>query len=122
MNPTVRDELQPVLRFAKELPPEQLPRLLGEIEEVRCTALARMAVNISTSCSDRDELLAVEEASRRLGVSKDYLYRHSDEFPFTRRMGRKLLFSRIGIERHIAQRAPLNTRQLRVTFQHGKTI
>ena len=34
----MRDELQFVLRAARELPAEQLPRLLGELEEVRCTA------------------------------------------------------------------------------------
>ena len=114
----MRDELQFVLRIARELPPEQLPRLLGELEEIRCTALSRIAMPISPQSSDSDELLSVEEASRRLSVSKDYLYRHSEEFTFTRRMGRKLLFSRIGIERHIAQRAPLKTGQCRVTLQH----
>jgi excisionase family DNA binding protein len=113
----VRDELQIALRIARELPPEQLPRLLGELEEIKCTALARIALPISQASSESDELLAIEEASRRLSVSKDYLYRHSGEFIFTRRMGRKLLFSRIGIERHIAQRAPLNTRQRRATLQ-----
>ena len=65
-----------------------------------------------------DELLDIESASRRLGVSKDYLYRHSEEFPFTRRIGRKLLFSRTGIERHITQSAPLNSRQRRATLSH----
>lgn len=115
---TVRDELQFVLRTARELPPEQLPKLLGELEEIRCTALARIALPMSPQSSDPDELLSVEEASRRLSVSKDYLYRHSEEFTFTRRMGRKLLFSRIGIERHIAQRAPLNTRRRSVTLLH----
>lgn len=114
----MRDELQFLLRIARELPSEQLPRLLGEIEEVRCTALARIALHNSPPSSDTDELLDVEEASRRLSVSKDYLYRHSEEFPFTRRMGRKLLFSRIGIDKHIAQRAPLNTRRYSGTLQH----
>lgn len=117
MIPTVRDELHFVLRAARELPVEQLPRLLGELEECRCTAMARMTVPAPVQAQP-DELLDVEEAARRLGLSKDYLYRHSGDFPFTRRIGRELLFSRIGTERHIAQRAPLNTRQRRVTLQH----
>ena len=117
MIPTVRDELHFVLRAARELPVEQLPRLLGELEECRCTAMARMTVPAPVQAQP-DELLDVEEAARRLGLSKDYLYRHSGDFPFTRRMGRKLLFSRVGIERHIAQGAPLKTRQGRATLQH----
>ena len=108
----MRDELQPVLRIARELPPEHLPRLLGEIEEIRCTALARLSAPAQPTGSD--ELLSIEEAGRRLGVSKDYLYRHGNEFPFTRRMGRKLLFSSLGIERHIRQQDGLTARQQRV--------
>lgn len=61
--------------------------------------------------SGADELLSVEEASRRLGVSKDYLYRHGSDFPFTRRIGRKLLFSSLGIEKYIKQQNSLTARR-----------
>jgi excisionase family DNA binding protein len=107
----VRDELQFALRAARDLPAEELPRLLGEIEEVRCTAMARLATPAPVQSAGSDELLSVEEASRRLGVSKDYLYRHGSEFPFTRRMGRKLLFSSLGIEKHIKQQDVLTARR-----------
>lgn len=43
MIPTVRDELHFVLRAARELPVEQLPRLLGELEECRCTTKVYVA-------------------------------------------------------------------------------
>jgi hypothetical protein len=105
----MRDELQFVLRYARELPPEELPKLLGEIEEVRCTAMARLTAPVQPSGAD--ELLSVTEASRRLGVSKDYLYRHGSDFPFTRRIGRKLLFSSIGIDRQIKQQSSLTARR-----------
>jgi hypothetical protein len=105
----MRDELQFVLRYARELPAEELPKLLGEIEEVRCTAMARLTAPIQPSGAD--ELLSVAEASRRLGVSKDYLYRHGSDFPFTRRIGRKLLFSSLGIDRHIKQQSSLTARR-----------
>jgi hypothetical protein len=105
----MRDELQFVLRYARELPAEELPRLLGEIEEVRCTAMARLTAPVQPSGAD--ELLSVAEASRRLGVSKDYLYRHGSDFPFTRRIGRKLLFSNLGIDRHIKQQSSLTARR-----------
>ena len=107
----MRDELQFVLRAARELPADELPRLLGEIEEVRCTAMARLAAPAPAQSAGADELLSVEEASRRLGVSKDYLYRHGGDFPFTRRMGRKLLFSSLGIEKHIRQQGSLTARR-----------
>ena len=75
----MRSELQTALMAAQELPEDELPRLLGELEEIRCTA------------------------TLRLGVSQDYLYRHHRDFPFTRRIGRRLLFSALGIEKYIRQ-------------------
>ena len=90
----MRDALEPVIALAKDLPREELPRLLGDLEEDRTTALARLtalAVQVGP-----DELLDVEQASKRLGVSKDYLYRAHGRLPFTRRQGRKLLFSSSG--------------------------
>lgn len=105
----MRDEFQIVLRAARELPVEQLPRLLGELEEVRCTAMARLTMPAPAQAQS-DELLDVEEGARRLGLSKDYLYRHHSSFPFTRRVGRKLLFSARGIDKHIRQHGPLDSK------------
>jgi hypothetical protein len=44
----------------------------------------------------------VEEAADRLGISTDYLYRHADDFPFTRRLGGRLLFSSTSMDHFIA--------------------
>jgi hypothetical protein len=63
--------------------------------------MARLIAPAPAQPAGADELLPIEEASRRMGVSKDYLYRHGAELPFTRRVGRKLLFSSLGIERYI---------------------
>ena len=106
----MREELQNVLRAVRELPVEQLPRLLGDLEEIRVTAMARLTSPAPTQAQRADELLVVTEAARRLGLSKDYLYRHSHEFPFTRRVGRKLLFSALGIEKQIKQLCPLDSK------------
>jgi len=95
------EELQHVLQSVREMPPEQLPRVLGELEEVRWAAMTRLSGPRQAPQTEPDTLLAVGEASRRLGVSKDYLYRHREDFPFTRRMGRKLLFSGHGIETYL---------------------
>jgi predicted DNA-binding transcriptional regulator AlpA len=96
----MRNELQTVMMAARELPAGELPRLLGELEEIRCTAMARLTAPAPAQ-SQADELLSAAEAARRLGISQDYLYRHHRDFPFTRRVGRRLLFSALGIEKHI---------------------
>ena len=98
----MRRELESVLAAAQILPVEELPRLLGDLEEVRTTALARLTA--PPRQTEPDELLDIREASRRLGVSTDYLYRHHRKFPFTRRVGRKVLFSSLGIGQYLRQR------------------
>lgn len=53
-----------------------------------------------------DTLLNVAEASERLGMSTDWLYRHAKELPFTKRIGpRQLRFSEAGIEKYIKNRS-----------------
>jgi hypothetical protein len=95
----MRQELQPILNQARTLAPEDLPELLGDLEVVRATALARLTAPATIATSD--ELLEVPEASRRLGVSPDYLYHHHARLPFTRRVGRKLLFSSAGLASYL---------------------
>jgi hypothetical protein len=48
-----------------------------------------------------DELLPAKVAAPRLGVTEDYMYKNARKLPFTRRMGRKLLFSANGIDAYI---------------------
>jgi excisionase family DNA binding protein len=98
-HPAMQSELQFVLLAVTEMPIGELPRLLGQIEEIRVTAMARLTAPAPSP--QADELLDVDEAARRLGLSKDYLYRNHASFPFTRRIGRRLLFSRIEIEKYI---------------------
>ncbi len=95
----MRNELQSALHLAGSLPADELPRLLGELEEVRTTALARLSTPATPA--QPDQLLDIEQAAVKLSCSRDYLYRHSSEFPFTRRLGRKVLFSSVGIEDHL---------------------
>ena len=97
----MRAELQHILTAAKELPAEDLPHLLGELEEIRCTAWARINGPAVQPASNR--LLSIDEAAVKLGVSKDYLYRHHSEFPFTRRIGRALKFAQNGIEKYLSR-------------------
>jgi len=94
----MRQELQGALDAARQISREELPRLLGELEEIRFTAIARLTP--APSIVPPDELLDVDQAASRLSMSKDYLYRHHSQFPFTRHLGRSVRFSARGIEEY----------------------
>ena len=106
----MRRELESALIAARTLLQEELPRLLGELEEIRATALARLA-SPEQEPQLPESLLDVDEAATRLGVSPHYLYRNHRRFPFTRRMGRSLRFSSNGIEQYIRRANVLTPRR-----------
>jgi excisionase family DNA binding protein len=86
---------------------DELPALIGRLEAAKAAAWARLTVQTLPSRNDRpdaDRNLSVEQAAHRLGVSKDYLYRHAERFPFTLRIGRRLLFSARGLDKWTAQK------------------
>ncbi len=99
----MRSELQSALHLAETSSPEEIPALLGELEQIRVTALARLAAPAAMVVRPSDELLNVHAAAKRLGVSRDYLYRHHSEFPFVRKIPhcRKLLFSSSGLDKFL---------------------
>ena len=111
----MRQELQVVLRAVREVSPEDLPALLGELEQIRYTAIARLGEPTLPALREPGRLLPVEEAAHRLSISTDYLYRHADDYPFTRRIGGRLLFSSIGLDQFIASdsRAESHRKQAR---------
>ena len=95
--------------LASQLSFEVVEALLGKNAVVQSVLVSRLlalrAQPIQAAHSaDGDRLLDVEEASRKLGKSKDYLYRHASDYPFTVRDGRSLRFSDQGIEKFIRQR------------------
>jgi excisionase family DNA binding protein len=87
----------------EELSREAIPQLRGELAQLDTLLLARLLAPGQPQTPE-DQLLSVEETAVRLGCSQDYLYRHHKTLPFTRRVGRKLLFSAKGIEQHISQK------------------
>jgi excisionase family DNA binding protein len=99
----MRSELQTVLDSLPTIHREQLPELLGELEVIRAAAMLRLST-VGAGPATHDELLGIEAAAERLGVSTDYLYRNSKTLPFTRRMGRKLLFSSVGIDAYLKKK------------------
>ena len=87
---------------ARDLPASELPDFIGQLESIKAIAWARL-MSPTSATQEHDELLSTGVAAERLGVSKDFLYRHHRGYPSSRRQGRKLLFSALGIEKHIRQ-------------------
>ena len=95
--------------LAIHLPFDVVEALLGKNAIVQSALVSRLlALRANPSQAepsrDSDRLLDVEAAARKLGKSKDYLYRHAGNYPFTVRDGHSLRFSEQGIEKFIRQR------------------
>ena len=90
------------------IPSEAVPALRGKLAELDTLLMMRATMAQSNghgqAHAEGDRLLTAEEAARKLGKSKDALYRHADKYPFTVRDGRSLRFSEQGIEKFIRQR------------------
>jgi len=108
-------ELQAVLEVARSLAPEELPRLLGELETVRAVAWSRLTAP-AVAPKGADELLDIDAAATSLGISRSYLYRHHSQFPFSRRVGRSLRFSALGIQSYIEGAGVLTLRRRLATL------
>jgi excisionase family DNA binding protein len=104
--PTLADLVQRSCSV-EAVPREAVPSMLGELEQVKAelwTRLTVASVGQAEPAGSADGLLTAREAASILNLSEDYLYRNSAKLPFTVRLGRKVLFSRAGIERYIRQR------------------
>jgi predicted DNA-binding transcriptional regulator AlpA len=86
--------------------PEDLPALAGQLREAELLVELRLrsaAAPASSNGNGADENLSADEASRRLGVSVDWLYKTT--LPFKVRIGRRVVFSARGLERWNRSRA-----------------
>ena len=95
----MRKELVAALDAAKNLPLADLPALAGDLELIRVTFLARLA---APPLEREDKLIGIKQAAKRLGRSRDYLYR-AKNLPFRRQnvVGGKLLFSSAGLDAYL---------------------
>ena len=88
--------------------PNNTPTLLGEalLEAIRQAVREEIRAVLSMNGHHGgDHLLDAEEASKMLCVSEDWLYRHSNKLPFTRKLAPKMLrFSYQGIQKYLAMR------------------
>lgn len=113
----MKGELQAALDIARSLPADELPRFLGELETVRAVAWSRLSSPPAPASNGAaDELLDVDAAAARLGISSSYLYRHHSQFPFSRRVGRTLRFSAFGIQSYIQCSGALTPRRRLATL------
>ena len=99
----MRGELETALTAARTLPAEELPSLIGALEEVKATALVRLTAPVIQPQAP-DSWLDIEEASSLMNMSKSYLYRNAEKFSFVRREGRALRFSAAGIQQYLSGR------------------
>ena len=96
----MRRELDSILEAARTIEREKLPRLLGDLEEIRATAAARLAA--PPEQKPPDENLNVDECAARMHVSRSFLYRNHARYKFARKEGSRLLFSASGLAEHLA--------------------
>ncbi|MDP2606098.1 MAG: hypothetical protein Q8S00_26445 [Deltaproteobacteria bacterium] len=79
--------------------------LLVQLNADDLRAIIREAVKSASRGMVEDRLIDADEAAKVLCVSADWLYRHAKQFPFTRKLDRKVLrFSFQGIQRYIESR------------------
>ena len=75
----------------------------SELEEIVERAVKK-ALN-GNGHQDGDRLLDAEEACKILSASPDWLYRHANRLPFTRKLGPRMLrFSEQGIQKWLTSR------------------
>ncbi len=102
-------------RLISDSPVHGLPAVLAALSARVGTVAAKLAAagmegrERSVEPSARDQNLTVDQAARRLGVSRDYLYRQAKSLPFALRIGRRLFFSEAGLERWNRRRQGLGT-------------
>jgi hypothetical protein len=105
------DELAKHPDRAAGLPAPVLQGLLCQLTTVQATLLGCLLLagtpTLKAEDVEPDRLLDVGAAAQRLRTTKDWLYRHARELPFTVRNGRQLRFSGRGIARYIREREGL---------------
>lgn len=102
-----QDAVTAILRdpnAATRIDPAVIPALLVQLAAAQAVLSARLVVSSNSRGASAPEPagpvnLGIKDAARRLGVSASYLYRHAKEYPFTVRIGRRLLFREAGIAR-----------------------
>jgi predicted DNA-binding transcriptional regulator AlpA len=94
-----------------DVPVDDLPAIIMHLTALQGAAAIRLYRTPAPALqrhatSEPDRLLTAEDVHRQTQLSVRWLYRHADTLPFTRRIGRKVLFSSAGLAKWLAGRRP----------------
>jgi predicted DNA-binding transcriptional regulator AlpA len=80
--------------------------LLDQIRTVVREEIAAALFNgVDHPAAEKERLLTPDEAAAMIGVDKKWLYRHSKQLPFIRRLSKKnIRFNEAGLKRWLATR------------------
>lgn len=99
-----------VRRIVDAAEPGELPALAAELGRALPEVLIRFAAQTAAIAAPplrerSGELLTVEQAAKRYGLAKTWLYRHAKGLPFTRKLGhRTLRFDAHALEKWLSTR------------------
>ena len=97
------DPFAELAKLSREAAPTDLPALLGKVVTIEAQLRLRLAQPQVAETIGADQGLAIDIAAKRLGVSERWLYRNHARLPFARRIGRRLVFSAVGLDRYLAK-------------------
>ena len=102
----MKSDLQEVLGLLDEViehtGAEGVPALAAALSAriaVLTTAMVAEPTRSSAPSGIPDQNLSAAEAAFRLGMSRDWVYRHARKLPFASKIGSRLVFSEKGLER-----------------------
>jgi excisionase family DNA binding protein len=95
--------------LALDLPLHEAAAMLARVGALEAMLRARLATPVPTSpigsAIAEDRLLTTDQVAERLGVTRNWLYRHATQLPFVRKLSRKALrFSEEGLHRYLAKK------------------
>jgi hypothetical protein len=93
----------------EQAPTTELPALIGELEQAKARAWARLAqptpVPAPAELLPEARMVGIHEAAQRLGMSRSWLYRNASKLPFaTRPNGHNWRFNTRGLEKYLRDR------------------
>ena len=101
-----KDEVLQVLRRrAMEADLVQATGPVGEVYRAACVLVDELPDGPRLVQTASDTLWTVEQLMAHMQVSKDYVYVHWKGWPFARKLGGKLRFSKQGYERWLNRQA-----------------
>ncbi len=94
-----------------QVPRSEIPAVVGELEWVKTTLLARLVEPDSRSReADEDPLLTADQVAETLQVDRKWVYRHKDKLGGMALSRKKLRFPSSEVERYLRRRKAASQR------------